>query len=190
MGILLTGAAYLAGSFPTASIVGLLSGHDHSKEGSGNPGASNVYRTSGAWFGILTALVDCLKGLLPVLAALIVSTRPWASAAWAAATLGHVAPLGRITRGGKGVATAGGGSIPLFPLLPLVLIPLFVVLVRVTKRASVGSLVITGLLVPAVLVLHQERVEVLAATAVAAIIFYRHRSNIARLLKGDELRVG
>ena len=190
VGILITVGAYLAGSFPTASIIGLLSGHDHSKEGSGNPGASNVYRTSGAIYGILTAVVDAIKGLIPVLVALLVLSRPWASVAWAAATIGHVAPLARWTRGGKGVATAGGGAIALFPILSLALIPVFVLIVLVTKRASVGSLVITGLLVLGVVILHENLIEIAAAVVVATLVLLRHRSNIGRLFSGDELRVG
>jgi len=183
-------AAYFSGSFPTASIVGLLSGHDHSKEGSGNPGASNVWRTSGATYGVITVVVDVLKGLLPVLAALVLATRPWAAGAWAAATVGHVVPIARWRSGGKGVATAAGGALVLYPLLSLPLVAVFAIVVRLTKRASVGSLVITILLVVGVGFLHDYIAEVIAAIAVAAVIIYRHRSNIGRLLSGDELRVG
>ena len=188
-GIALGVAAYLAGSFPTASIVGLLSGHDHSREGSGNPGASNVYRTSGAAYGVLTAVVDAMKGVVPVLAALLLAGRPWAAGVWAMATIGHVFPFARWRNGGKGVATAGGGSIPLYPLMALVLVPLFIAVVKLTKRASVGSLVITGGMVLGVVALHEHRAEVAAALVVAGIILYRHRSNIGRLLSGDELKV-
>lgn len=183
-------AAYFAGSFPTASAVGLFSGHDHSKEGSGNPGASNVYRTSGAAYGLLTVVVDALKGFVPVLATMIILDRPWAAAVWAAATVGHVIPFARWRNGGKGVATGGGGSLPLFPYLGLVLVPVFIVSVKLTKRASVGSLVITILSVAGVALLHESRVEIAAVVVVAGVIFYRHRSNIGRLLSGQELKVG
>lgn len=188
-GILLI-AAYFAGSFPTASIIGLLSGHDHSKEGSGNPGASNVYRTSGAKFGLLAGVVDALKGFIPVVATLALLGRPWAAVVWAGATVGHVLPFARFRSGGKGVATAGGGSLPLFPLLGLVLIVCFAVLVKVTKRASVGSLAITAGLVIGVVLTHQNLIEVAAALIVAAVVVYRHRSNISRLISGEELKVG
>lgn len=189
-GIALMIAAYVVGSFPTASAVGRWSGHDHSKEGSGNPGATNVWRTSGATFGILTAVVDLLKGFLPVLATLIIATRPWAAGAWAAATLGHVVPLARWRNGGKGVATAGGGSLVLYPLLAPPLIVVFAVLVKVTKRASVGSLAITVLLAIGVVFVHDHFAEVIAANVVAAVIIFRHRANISRLLAGKELPVG
>ena len=189
IGVALLIAAYFAGSFPTASAVGMLSGHDHSKEGSGNPGASNVYRTSGATYGIITVVVDVLKGFVPVLATLIVLDRPWAAGVWAAATVGHVVPFARWRNGGKGAATGGGGSLPLFPYLGLVLIPLFLVTVKVTKRASVGSLAITGLLVVGTIIRHEHRMEVVASLIVAAVIFVRHRANIGRLLSGQELKV-
>lgn len=182
-------AAYFAGSFPTASAVGMISGHDHSKEGSGNPGASNVYRTSGAAYGLITVLVDVLKGFVPVLATMAILDRPWAAAVWAAATVGHVIPFARFRNGGKGVATGGGGSLPLFPYLGLAMVPIFIVVVKVTKRASVGSLVITVVLVIGVVIRHQHVVEIAASVVVAAVIIIRHRANIARLLSGEELKV-
>ena len=139
-GVLLTILAYFAGSFPTASLVGLFSGHDHSKEGSGNPGASNVYRTSGAAYGLVTVVVDAVKGFVPVLVTLLLIDRPWAAVVWAMATVGHVFPIARWLRGGKGVATGGGGALPLFPFLGLGLIAVFVLVVKLTRRASLGSL--------------------------------------------------
>lgn len=182
-------AAYFSGSFPTASAVGRLSGHDHSKEGSGNPGASNVWRISGKAFGIITVVVDILKSVVPVAVALLVASRPWAAGAWATATIGHIVPVARWRSGGKGVATAGGGALVLFPLLSLALIALFVVIVQLTKRASLGSLTITALLVVGVGFLHQHIAEVVAVVSLAAVIFLRHRSNIGRLLSGEELKV-
>ena len=189
IGVALVIASYFAGSFPTASVVGLLSGHDHSKEGSGNPGASNVYRTSGAAYGLLTVFVDVMKAFLPVLATMFILDRPWAAAVWAAATVGHVIPFARWRHGGKGVATGGGGAIPLFPILGLALIPIFILIVKVTKRASVGSLAITFILVVGVVILHEHVAEIIASLVVASVIVYRHRSNIARLLSGQELKV-
>ncbi len=189
IGIALLIAAYFAGSFPTASAVGMISGHDHSKEGSGNPGASNVYRTSGAAYGIVTVVVDVLKAFVPVIATMWILDRPWAAGVWAAATVGHVVPFARWRNGGKGVATGGGGSLPLFPYLGLAMVPIFIIIVKVTKRASVGSLAITVLLVIGVIVLHEHVMEVVASLIVAAVIIIRHRANIARLLSGEELKV-
>ena len=167
----------------------MISGHDHSKEGSGNPGASNVYRTSGAAYGIVTVVVDVLKAFVPVLVTMWILDRPWAAGVWAAATVGHVVPFARWRNGGKGVATGGGGSLPLFPYLGLAMVPIFIIIVKVTKRASVGSLAITVLLVIGVIVLHEHVMEVVASLIVAAVIIIRHRANIARLLSGEELKV-
>lgn len=189
VGLALLLAAYFAGSFPTASAVGMLSGHDHSKEGSGNPGASNVYRTSGAAYGMVTVVIDVMKGFVPVLATLLVLDRPWAAAVWATATIGHVIPFARWRNGGKGVATGGGGSLPLYPYLGLALVVVFIGVVKVTRRASVGSLVITVLLVVGVIILHEHPVEIVASVIVAGLVIYRHRSNIGRLISGEELRV-
>jgi len=189
IGILLAVAAYFAGSFPTASIVGLLSGHDHNREGSGNPGASNVWRTSGATYGMITVTADALKGVLPVLATLLLSNRTWAAVAWIAATVGHIVPFGRFRRGGKGVATGGGGSLPLFPVLGLAMIAVFVVIVKLTRKASLASLVITALLLVGVILLHEETIEIVAAVTVATLVILRHWSNIGRLISGDELSV-
>lgn len=169
--------------------MGLLSGHDHSKEGSGNPGASNVYRTSGAAYGLITVVIDALKGFIPVLATTFILDRSWAAAVWAVATVGHVVPFARWRNGGKGVATGGGGSLPLYPYLGLVLVPVFVVLVKLTKRASVGSIAITILSVIGVVLLHEETIEIAAVLVVAGVILYRHRSNISRLISGEELKV-
>ena len=124
------------------------------------------------------------------MATLALLGRPWAAVVWAGATVGHVLPFARFRSGGKGVATAGGGSLPLFPLLGLVLIVCFAVLVKVTKRASVGSLAITAGLVIGVVLTHQNLIEVAAALIVAAVVVYRHRSNISRLISGEELKVG
>lgn len=189
LGVILLIAAYFAGSFPTASIIGMLSGHDHSREGSGNPGASNVYRTSGAKFGILAVVVDVMKGFIPVAGTLFLLDRPWAAVVWAGATVGHVLPFARWRNGGKGVATGGGGALALFPVLSLLLIACFAVLVKFTKRASVGSLAITSALFLGVAITHQNLIEVAAASVVSAVIIYRHRSNISRLLSGEELKV-
>ena len=186
IGLLLIVAGYFAGSFPTARIIGMLSGHDHSKEGSGNPGASNVYRTSGAAYGLLTFFVDAAKGFIPVFLTLLVLDRRWAAVVWVAATAGHILPFARFLRGGKGVATGAGGSFPLFPWIGLPLVALFLVLVRQTRTASVGSLVITVLMPLLVIFRFQHWIELVATFVVSGLILLRHRANIKRLVSGSE----
>ena len=137
----------------------------------------------------MTVFVDVLKGTIPVLVTMLILDREWASVVWISVVIGHVVPLGRFRNGGKGVATGGGGSMPLFPLLGIGLIAMFAVVVRVTKRASAGSLAITVGLVLGVAVLQDHPIELFAAVVVAAVIVWRHRANIERLVSGDELRV-
>lgn len=186
VGVIVAIGAYLAGSFPTATIAGMLSGHDLSKEGSGNPGATNVYRTAGAGLGLITVVVDVLKGVIPVLVALLAVDRSWAAIAWLAVTVGHVFPIGRIRHGGKGVATGGGGSLPLFPVLGVGLVALFALTVKVTRTPSVASLLIAVLTPIGAAFLYENSVELVAACAVSLIVVSRHWRNIGRLARGTE----
>ena len=103
-------AAYLLGTFPTAALIGRMTGHDPTAEGSGNPGATNVLRTSGRGAGVAVLAVDVAKGALAVGLGLLVGDHTLGVIAGAAAVLGHVAPVGRRFRGGKGVATAAGAG--------------------------------------------------------------------------------
>ncbi|MET0880111.1 MAG: glycerol-3-phosphate acyltransferase, partial [Acidimicrobiales bacterium] len=102
--------AYLLGTFPTAALIGRVTSHDPTIEGSGNPGATNVLRTSGRWAGVAVLAVDVAKGALAAGLGLLVGDHTLGVVAGAAAVLGHVAPVGRRFRGGKGVATAAGAS--------------------------------------------------------------------------------
>jgi glycerol-3-phosphate acyltransferase PlsY len=180
--------AYAAGTFPTALLVARRWGRDPTKEGSGNPGATNVYRTAGRRAGVLVALGDAAKGALPTAVGWLVDGRPLATVAWAAAVAGHVAPLTRRLRGGKGVATAAGGSAVLHPLLTVALMAVFAVVARVTRRASVGSVAIAVALPVGVALADRDGWEVVAAAALGGLVLVRHRGNVQRLLAGTEQR--
>src|SRR5689334_17894800 len=104
--VVLVPLAYLAGMFPTARLVGGRTGHDPTHEGSGNPGASNVYRLAGRRAGAMVFLGDFAKGALAAGVGLAVGGRALGLACGAAAVAGHIAPVTRRFRGGKGVATA------------------------------------------------------------------------------------
>lgn len=177
--------SYAVGTFPTAQLVGRRAGHDPTVEGSGNPGATNVYRTAGRRAGALVLLGDLAKGALPTAVALATSGRTVAGWCWLAAVLGHVVPLWRPRRGGKGVATAGGGALVLHPFASVVLIALFVLVVRRSRMAALGSLAMAVLLAPAVLVEHGAR-EAAFALGVGVVIVARHRANIRRMRAGTE----
>lgn len=178
--------AYLAGTFPTAQLVGRRAGHDPTREGSGNPGASNVYRTAGRRAGALVLLGDLLKGALPTALALGASGRWLAGWCWLASVGGHVLPVWRPRRGGKGVATAGGGALVLHPLGSIGLVALFLLVVRRSRVAALGSLTMAVLLPVVVAAEGRAAREVAVAAGVALVVVARHQGNIRRLWAGTE----
>ena len=110
----------------------------------------------------------------------------WSWACWAAATLGHVLPMTRRFRGGKGVATAGGGSLVLFPLVAAGTVILFGLVARATGKASLGSITIAVVLPVAVAATGRGLDEVLVAAGTCVLVLVRHVANIRRLVAGEE----
>ncbi len=178
--------SYLVGTFPTAQLVGRRLGHDPLREGSGNPGASNVYRTAGRAAGAFVLLGDAAKGAVPAAIALVASGRPLATWCWLAAVLGHVVSIPRVRRGGKGVATAGGGALVLYPLVSVGLIVVFVLVARRWRVAALASLAMAVPLAPLVALTGHGWRETAAAAAVSLLVIVRHRANIRRLIRGNE----
>src|SRR4051794_404859 len=111
--VVLVALAYFAGTFPTAALATRRTGHDPAQEGSGNPGASNVYRLAGRRAGAIVFGGDLLKGALAALAGLAAGGRALGLACGIAAVIGHIFPVTRRFRGGKGVATAAGMAVVL-----------------------------------------------------------------------------
>lgn len=179
-------AAYLIGTLPSAQVVGRRRGVDPTASGSGNPGASNVYRLLGRRAGAAVLAGDLLKGLLPTGLALALVGRPLAAACGVAAVVGHVLPATRGFRGGKGVATAGGAALVLWPGVGLVLLVVFVAATRLAGVAAVGSLSMAVGLPIGVVATARPGLEVAAAVALSALVVVRHRDNIARLRRGEE----
>lgn len=177
--------AYLVGTFPTALVVGRRIGRDPSKEGSGNPGASNVYRLGGRRAGVIVGVIDMLKGALPVGITLIVAGRPEAHAVWVAAVAGHVWPVTRRLRGGKGVATAGGGGIVIDPLIGIFCGLLFLAVVKFGRVAAIGSLSIAVAFPVVRAIAGRPAWDVTVSAAVAGILAVRHQSNIRRMIAHD-----
>lgn len=188
LAVLLTLGAYVVGTFPTAQLIGRRFGVDPTEQGSGNPGASNVYRLGGRRAGVMVFVIDALKGAVPAAIALLLAGRPEAHAVWLAAVAGHVWPVTRGFRGGKGVATAGGAGLVISPLIGLACAGLFLLTVRVARVAALGSLSI-AISYPIIGAFFLPGWEVAASSAVAAILVIRHQSNIRRLLRGEEHRL-
>jgi acyl phosphate:glycerol-3-phosphate acyltransferase len=188
--------AYLAGSVPAAYIAGRLKGVDLRKQGSGNLGATNVFRVLGAKIGLLVFAFDLAKGALPValLPEMVRTSRPelWAIAFGVAAILGHVRPIFLLWRGGgKGVATAGGVFLALAPLPMLVSLVVFAVVVYASGYVSLGSLA-SAIVLPIGLALTKgpSSPVFLVSLVIAAFVFWTHRAKIGRLRRGEENRFG
>ena len=183
---LLVPVSYVVGAFPTAHLIAGTAGHDPTTEGSGNPGASNVYRVAGARAGVAVLFGDILKGLVPALVGLAADGRPLGLIAGLAAMIGHIAPVTRLLRGGKGVATLGGTTMVMYPLVAATLIAIWLVIMRRFKTASLGSLVMVVLLPAGVAIRGRPWWEIALTAAAAILVILRHRQNIGRLLHGDE----
>lgn len=188
--------SYLAGSIPFAYLAGRARGVDLRKHGSGNLGASNAWRVLGPKVGTGVYLGDTLKGLIPVLLlpSSVNTPRPelWAIAFGIAAVLGHVRPVYLLGKGGgKGVATAGGVFLGLAPVPTLIAAVMFAIMLGVTRISSVGSLSAAITLPVALLVWAGPTSPLfLMSLAIMALVIWTHRSNIARLRRGEEPRIG
>jgi glycerol-3-phosphate acyltransferase PlsY len=179
--------SYLLGTFPTALWVARLTGHDPTAEGSGNPGASNVYRVAGARAGMIVFLGDVAKGALATSAGRAAGGPRLGLAAGLAAVLGHVFPAFRRFRGGRGVATAAGTVLVLEPRLAVPFVGAWVGVARLTGKASLASVLAISGVPMATAALRRPRWEVAGFSALAALVLVRHGDNLVRLLRGEEL---
>ncbi len=190
--MLVTGAlfvfAYLLGSISSAILLSRIMGFaDPRSDGSNNPGATNVLRIAGKKAAFLTLVGDCLKGLIPVLVAQGVGADAFTVALTAfAAFIGHCFPVFFQFRGGKGVATAIAGTVGFDWLTGLILIGTWLLFAKVFRISSLAAIISFAAL-PLVV---YWRVPGLAVTgvfvAISAILIWRHRGNIQRLLTGTE----
>jgi glycerol-3-phosphate acyltransferase PlsY len=222
--VLLIVTAYLLGSLPFGYLIGRAKGIDIRQHGSKNVGATNVGRALGRHWGVTCFVLDSLKGAVPVLAAgwyhdlLGASTgsigagRMWLwLAVAAAAVIGHLYPLFLGFKGGKGVATAFGAAVAMYPVFSgpaLAALAVWGIILLTTRYMSLASIVaavsfpLWSLLLLPPWTREAWRWESLLATwragapalivaaSLAAAVVIRHRSNIARLLAGNEMKVG
>lgn len=187
-------ASYLLGAIPTSYLAArVFRGIDLRKVGSGNLGATNLYRTLGARFAIPVGVFDMAKGAIPVmvLAPLASSSRYFAMLCGIVAVAGHVFSVFVRFRGGKGVATASGVMLGLTPWAVLVSLVIWLLVVRVSGYVSLGSMIAALALPVAAWLLHPgQRDLIWIQVLVALAIIWLHRANIQRLLAGTENRFG
>jgi acyl phosphate:glycerol-3-phosphate acyltransferase len=181
--------AYLLGTFPSAWLATRRRGVDPTAAGSGNPGATNVYRTVGRRAGVLTLAGDVFKGAVAAALGWAIGGHGLGVACGVAAVVGHVAPL-RGFRGGKGVATVAGMALVLFPLAALVSAAAFGAVTAISRTVSLGSIAGVAVLPAAAGALGAPGREVAALAGCAVIVIARHRGNIGRLWRGEEPHLG
>lgn len=197
-------ASYALGSIPAAYLAGQSRGIDLRKHGSGNLGATNVFRVLGAKIGTVVFAFDMAKGAIPVLY-FAKWVNPAITANWpgdrnvltgilcgVAAIAGHVRPMWlKFGKGGKGVATSGGVFLALAPLETLLAIAAFAVTVLASGYVSLASLV-TAVLLPLLLFIRggARSPMFVVCTLIALFVFWSHRANIDRLRRGEEHRFG
>lgn len=187
-------ASYLLGSVPSSYIAGrLVRGIDLRKHGSGNLGATNTFRVLGPKVAAPVMVFDIAKGFVPP--ALFgqwdhSSQWAWALAYGAAAILGHVFSIYMGFRGGKGVATGAGVFLALSPVAVGVAMAAWLAVLLWRRVVSLASIV-AALVMTLVLILTESRPEVMTlGILVASFVIYAHRSNVKRLLRGEELAFG
>jgi len=182
---------YLIAAIPTGVILSRLMGSEDVRlKGSGNIGATNVYRVAGKLAGILTLAGDIMKGFLPLLAykTWLAPTPTQLGVASAIAIIGHCYPVYLKFRGGKGVATAVGIFLVLSPQAVLMVLAVFVLTVVTTRYISLGS-VLAAMSAPLlILMLNHPQPIFLATLFIAMLVVWRHRTNIHRLMHGSEDR--
>jgi glycerol-3-phosphate acyltransferase PlsY len=202
-------AAYLLGSIPFGYLlVRVFRGEDVRLSGSGNIGATNVARSGAKGLGIATLVLDALKGLAAVFLGLILAKQQFPgiqfcgnpfielsmrlmSVAALFAVLGHVFPVWLKFKGGKGVATALGVFVLLFPKAILVSLAIFVLVVVVTRYVSLGSILgAIAFPIAAYFFEYTQKIPLVLTSAIPLIIVIKHHHNIRRLLQGTESRFG
>ena len=182
---------YFAGSVPFAFLLARCAGVDVRVAGSGNVGATNVLRTTGAWRGVAVMSLDVAKGAAAViLVNLAAGGVGIAALAGAAAIVGHIYPVWLRFHGGKGVAVAAGVFSVLAPIATAIAAGLFLIVVSLTRYVSLGSIAATLALPPMAWWSGAPRAVVFAAAAAGALIVFRHRANLQRLRLGTERRMG
>jgi acyl phosphate:glycerol-3-phosphate acyltransferase len=194
--------SYLLGSIPTGFLVAKGRGIDIRTVGSGNIGATNVFRHLGKPAGVFVLLVDALKGWVAVVGLVRLATlwlypsadaesREWlAIIAGISAILGHNYTCWLHFKGGKGIATSAGVLAALVPKALLIILGVWVIVFALSRYVSLGSMAAAFALPFAVWATHGSPRLVIVTAAMSALAIYKHKANIRRLLNGTENRIG
>lgn len=179
--------SYILGSIPFGFIVGKIKGYDLRREGSSNVGTTNVFRVVGKKEGIMVFILDLLKGFIPVF--YFARFSPYIGiAAVLGAITGHVATPFLRFKGGKGIATGFGSLLALMMVPALLIFAVWIILLGISRRVSVGSLG-AALALPIFYYYTSEPVYIpvlIITILITIIVFVSHRSNIKRLIKKEE----
>ncbi|HUF94552.1 MAG TPA: glycerol-3-phosphate 1-O-acyltransferase PlsY [Acidimicrobiia bacterium] len=187
-------AAYIVGSIDFAVVIGRMHGIDIHQEGSGNPGASNVLRTLGRLPAAMVFVGDTLKGTVGAAMGMVASGTSdpmvhWALLGGLAAVVGHCYPVFHRFKGGKGVATGSGVLLFVMPLVAIASTILWGIIVKLTRTASIGSLILTVATVPLAIWQGVEGLGLLWLALMILLVLWRHRGNIGRMIRGSEQKV-
>src|SRR4030095_10067078 len=201
LAVLLLGS-YLLGSIPFGYLAGRLGGIDIRQAGSGNVGATNVGRVFGKTYGYPVFAFDFVKGFGAVkISMLIAPGRPpeWNSPeifgilAALSSVLGHLYPPWLRFKGGKGVATSAGALLALTPVATLIGVAIWIIVFWLTRYVSLASITAAVVLPIVILVVssqdqNKRKPLVYSSACLAAVVIWRHRSNLSRLMRGTEPR--
>jgi len=189
VGIFVALFGYLLGSVPTGLLLTkFFSKVDPRQVGSKNIGATNIFRTAGKTLGILTLVGDVLKGMIPIAMAIQLGvSNLWVATAGLSSFLGHVFPIFLGFRGGKGVATALGVYVIISPIAVFIEFLLFAGIVWRWRFVSLAS-ISCATTIPILIAFFRSDSQAyfILSVVIAALILYRHQSNISRLLQGTE----
>ena len=187
-------ASYLLGAIPNGLLIARLKGVDLQKVGSGNIGATNVFRCVGKGWGVLAFVLDAVKGFVPAFffPRLLESAPPWLGlACGVAAIAGHNWPVWLKFKGGKGVSTSAGMLLGIAPAAVGIGFAVFALTVALTRFVSLGSILAALAVAGSGVWLYGADNRLLAGALVlmGLLVIVKHRANIGRLLKGTEPRI-
>lgn len=177
---------YLLGSISTGLLLARTAGHDIRNEGSKSTGATNALRVAGVKIGLLTFVLDCIKTVLAIVSGQLIGGQLCAMAAAFAVIIGHNWPVFFQFKGGKGIACSCAAMVVLFPLQGGISAAVCLIVIALTKRVSVGSLVLLVLFAILMCAMYPFWPYGVFAVVIALLGIFRHKENVKRLLNGTE----